>query len=200
MDVGGPQPCFCSVPLGESPPPPPRACFGRDELVDKLVSFAEILEPIALIGAGGIGKISIALAALHHNRIKDRFANRTPLRPHVSSHEIFPVLDNAETILDPQGTDAQGIYAVVDELSRFKTICHLITSRITTVPRHCKRPVIPTLSKQATCAIFYSVYGEGEPSDTINDLLQRLDFHALSITLLATVASHNMWYYDKLAK
>ena len=58
----------------------------------------------------------------------------TPLQPHLSSQEISPVLDNAETILDPQGTDAQGICAVVDELSRFKTIALLITSRITTVP------------------------------------------------------------------
>ena len=49
VDVGGQQPCVCSVPLGELPPPSPRACFGRDELFDKLVSFAENLEPIALI-------------------------------------------------------------------------------------------------------------------------------------------------------
>ena len=116
----------------------------------------------------------------------------TPLRPRLSSQEIFLVLDNAETILDPRGTNAQGIYAVVDELSRFKTISLLITSPITTVPRHCKCPVIPTLSEKAACAIFYSIYGESELSDTFNDLLQRLDFHALSITLLATVASHNM--------
>jgi tetratricopeptide (TPR) repeat protein len=86
---------------------------------------------------------------------------------------------------------------VVEELSRFKTIFLCITSRIATVPRHCKRLVIPTLSMEAACDIFYGIY-DGGRSGVISDLLQRLDFHALSVELLATTASHNMWDYDQL--
>ena len=110
------------------------------------------------------------------------------------------VLDNAESILDPRGVNGQEIYPVVEELSRFKTICLCITSRITTVPRLCKRPIIPTLSVEAACDIFYSIYDNGSQSDVINNLLERLDFHALSITLLATTASHNVWDHNRLAK
>ena len=55
--------------LGESPPPPPRACFGRDELIESILILAENLNPVALIGAGGIGKTSIALSVLHHGRL-----------------------------------------------------------------------------------------------------------------------------------
>src|SRR5579872_5569907 len=66
---------FVSSTPGESPPPSPRACFGRDELVEKIVGFAENLTPVALIGAGGIGKTSIALTVLHHDRIKERFGD-----------------------------------------------------------------------------------------------------------------------------
>jgi tetratricopeptide (TPR) repeat protein len=222
-----------SIPLGELPPPAPRDCFGRDELIEKVIELAENLEPIALIGAGGIGKTSIALTVLHHNRIEERFGeNRrfvrcdqfpasrvhflarlskvigagvenpedlTPLRSILSSREMLIILDNAESILDPKEEGAKEIYSVVDELCQFKKLSLCITSRLTMVPPRCKRPQIPTLSMEAACSIFYSIYGDGGRSNTISNLLKRLDFHALSIKLLATTGSHNTWDHDRLA-
>lgn len=106
------------------------------------------------------------------------------------------VLDNAESILYPLGTNAQEIQAVVDGLSQSSNICLLITS---TVPPHCEVLEIPMLSTEAARDTFYRIY-QREQSNLINNILEKLDFHPLSITLLATVAQYNKWDTGRLGK
>jgi hypothetical protein len=211
-----------SVIVGELPPPPPRACFGRDRLIEKIVNLAESFTPLALIGPGGIGKTSIALAALHHNRIQHRFGHNrcfihcdqfsasrevigaevedaeslNPLHPFLSPEEMLIVLDDAESMFDPRRPSDQETYDVVEESSKFAKI----TSHISMVSSDYGALKIPTLSMGDALDAFYPIYQYGGKSDLVNSLLEQVEFHPLSVTLLGTAAHQSQWDGDKLGR
>ena len=89
---------------------------------------------------------------------------------------------------------------VVEELSRFSNIGLCITSRVTTIPSDCKRLDVPTLSMDASRRAFYRIYDNSEQPNVIDNILKQLDFHPLSVTLLATVAHRNNWNQSRLAR
>ena len=89
---------------------------------------------------------------------------------------------------------------MVEELSEFDNISLCVTSRISTIPPACKTLDVPTLSIEAARDTFYRIYEDSGQPNPVDGILGQLDFHPLSITLLATVAHHSKWDLSRLSK
>jgi hypothetical protein len=69
-------------------PPEPKIFHGRDsELSDILQLFSQGTPKIAILGAGGMGKTSLARAVIHHTEITQRY----------NQHRFFVACDSAAT-------------------------------------------------------------------------------------------------------
>ena len=121
-----------------------------------------------------------------------------PLLPFLHRRKMLLVIDNAESL--SAGPNTEDILPVVEELSRLRNIYLCITSRTSIVPARCEHIGVPTLSTEAARETFYNIYRRGEQSDTVDVILEQLDFHPLSITLLATAAKYNKWGIDQVEK
>ena len=115
------------------------------------------------------------------------------LRSHLShSPPRILVLDSMEPILDPLAPGAAEIASAIEEFSRCQNLCLLLTSKMDTRIADFRRIEVPTLSSKGAQDLFYSRCGLGRSTE-VDNILEELDCHPLSIDLLACAAREHDW-------
>ncbi|KAH7918279.1 hypothetical protein BV22DRAFT_1134704 [Leucogyrophana mollusca] len=121
------------------------------------------------------------------------------IRAYLADKNVLIVLDNAETFQEAaSGSDR--IAEAIDELGALPSVRIILTTRNRRVSTNLRRIVIdvPALDPSAARETFTQIYGTNGSPAIIDKLLKDLDFHALSINLLAHIATENQWTLDRL--
>lgn len=105
---------------------------------------------------------------------------------------LLLVVDGVDYILDPLAADSKEISVVLEEMCRHQKICLLSTSRMAIDIPGLHTVEVTTPSEDGARDIFYGLCHLGR-SPAIDDLLVSLDFHPLSLSLLARAAYENGW-------
>ncbi|OAX36390.1 hypothetical protein K503DRAFT_858020 [Rhizopogon vinicolor AM-OR11-026] len=206
------------------PPSRPSMFYGRDALVAELTDLVINDEHIALIGPGGMGKSSLSKAILNEPLITEKFSDRRffvtydGLDPATITFEAFVtrfatalgtelagsdpvrqlstflrsaralvVLDNAETFEEASGSSAlEKIPPAIADIADIPGVILILTSR--------SRRNSPQRSMDNEGS------SRSDAEEEIKDLLKELEFHPLSINLLANAAQQNNWSPHMLLK
>jgi len=135
---------------------------------------------------GFLGRLSEAIGARHLTDVGQLLSHLSHSSPWIL------VLDGVESILDPFASGAAEIATVIEELGQCQNTCVLTTSRLDIKIPGFRRVEVPMLSADGARDIFDSLCLLGR-SVMVDKLLAELDFHPLSINLLASVVQINGW-------
>ncbi|KAF9000328.1 hypothetical protein BDQ17DRAFT_1427324 [Cyathus striatus] len=118
---------------------------------------------------------------------------------HMAHDDLFLVIDNAETVLDADH-DAGRIANAIAGFGDMPSLAIMITTRSRKLPPNlaCTTVSVPALEEDAAHKLFTAVYSTVIPIHIVQKLLSALDFHPLSINLLAHAAVQNEWSPDEL--
>lgn len=122
------------------------------------------------------------------------------LRSHLAlSPPCTLVLDGVDSFLDPLAPGSAEVSAVIEEFGRCQNVFLLATSRMDVRIPDFRRIEVPTLHETGARDTFYNRCHLGR-SVTVDELLTELDFHPLSIDLLASATRENGWDEPELLK
>jgi len=106
------------------------------------------------------------------------------------------VIDNAENLLEADDDDNSRIAEALDTLGGLDTARIIVTTRnhASVSPNFlCKRMDVVGIPMDAACDAFSAVYAISSLNDHIRAIFTALDYHPLSINILANAATMNQW-------
>ena len=163
-----------------------RAKFGRNRCLVRCDDLPNSLE-------GFLERLS---DAIHTNRT----TSLAQLRSHLqTSPPLLLVLDGVDFILDPLAPEVEEISATIEEFGGYGNVCLVTTSRMCPDIHGFHRVEVQTLSEDGARDSFYGL-SNLDRSPAVDVLIARLDFHPLSINLLANLARENGWDESTLLK
>jgi hypothetical protein len=126
---------------------------------------------------------------------------------YLAYNNVLLVLDNAETFLDvdqdPSRTaDASRIMDAINDFAAQPSVSIMLTTRSKSIPSNLLCTTLPVLPLKPSPAreAFAKVCHTDIPPAILDRLLSELDFHPLSIILLAQAAENNGWSPDDLVQ
>ncbi|KAH7906080.1 hypothetical protein BJ138DRAFT_673348 [Hygrophoropsis aurantiaca] len=214
----------------EPPPARPPMLFGRDTLVQDVVeslnsqhvvlvgpggigksSVAKaILNEDSIVARFGDRRFFVRFDDINASQVTfDTFIGRIArtlgvrsnrlgsITTFLSVSNVLLVFDNAETFQDA-ASGADRIAEAIEEFGALLTVAIMFTTRNRRVPTNLQCAIIdvPALEPNAFTHVYHT---NGSPV-IIDKLLSDLDFHPLSINLLANVARDNLWTLEDLRR
>ena len=128
-----------------------------------------------------------------------------PILEFLGSQDTLLVLDNAETFLDPESShDVSRIKGAIEEFGGFPSVSILLTSRSRELPHNLlwKKFEVPSLDADPAYELFTKIFQReiSESRSTLESILSGVEYHPLTICLLAHVAEVNDWPIEELSK
>ncbi|KAJ6779241.1 hypothetical protein DFH09DRAFT_1404937 [Mycena vulgaris] len=190
-------------------PSEPKIFHGRESELSDILKLLTLQEAprIAILGAGGMGKTSLAIAVLHHPTVtgkygQHRYSNWSPFGPEAEENlakmvlhhfatnpACLLVLDNLEPLWEPTGM-RRDIEEFLSLLTDVKHLALIITMRGTERPGSVRwtRPFLPALkplTQAAARQTFIDIADDCHDSDDIDRVLLLTDNMPLAIDLMA---------------